>query len=223
MSLPPPVNSLLPPAITAVTAAMSPLIDKQKAEQQKMEQTEKQRQTLKHEKRINIIGINSDNKNNNNKTKNNKNKKRKLNKPKIKFSDSYIYDGVCPFDKMRFSEERDFKQHHTKCHMDTKYECPLCKTSSASWHNYAYHIQKQEHNGTCPPPWICKLELPPLLNINKKAHSTINKQQQQKPETSKEENKDKKLCKKRFGSKYQLQSHIKSEHTNVILIDPVKF
>eukprot|EP01084_Bolivina_argentea_P211178 359268_1 len=93
----------------------------------------------------------------------------------IKFSDGYQYDAVCPHDNLHFKSVQDWKNHHFNNHMDTKWKCPLCATVSASWYNYAYHVQIQEHNSTCPPPWICKLKVSPKLSKNKKAHSTINR------------------------------------------------
>ena len=130
----------------------------------------------------------------------------------IKFEDGYQYDAVCPHDNLHFSSVKDWKNHHIEKHMDTKWKCPICSTVSASWHNYSYHVQIQEHGRICPPPWICKLKLPSRPNQNKKAHSTINN-----ISTSSSDNH--KLCEKRFGSKYQLLRHIKSEHTNYRVIN----
>ena len=129
----------------------------------------------------------------------------------VKFEDVYQYDAVCPHDNLHFTSDAAWKQHHHDCHMDTKWKCPLCNTVSASWHNYSYHVQIQEH-GMCPPPWICKLRLPAVPTQNKKAHSTVNKD-------TKSTSKDSTICLKRFGSKYQLVRHIKSEHTNYHLLD----
>eukprot|EP01083_Nonionella_stella_P313607 1126526_1 len=134
----------------------------------------------------------------------------------IKFSDGYQYDAVCPHDNLHFKSVQDWKNHHFNNHMDTKWKCPLCATVSASWYNYAYHVQIQEHNSTCPPPWICKLKVSPKLSKNKKAHSTINRCT---PHMS--HSPERKLCEKRFGSKYQMLRHIKS-HTNYKIMDDDK-
>eukprot|EP01084_Bolivina_argentea_P021054 39096_1 len=127
----------------------------------------------------------------------------------IKFTDGYQYDAVCPHDNLHFSSEKDWKNHHIEKHMDTKWKCPLCDTISASWHNYSYHVQIQEHN--ISPPWICILKTPSIPNTNKKAHSTINNKKEHRNKLN--------LCEKRFGSKYQLLRHMKSEHTNYKVID----
>ena len=116
----------------------------------------------------------------------------------IKFINTYQYDAICPHDNKHFSSVKEWKQHHMDYHMNTKWKCPLCDTISASWHNYSYHVQIQQHNSICPPPWICKLKLPSITIKNKKAHSTINKNKKTHHYQSQS------LCYKRFGSKYQL-------------------
>lgn len=150
-----------------------------------------------------------------NDTDHNKSNKSKIEKEviPIEFEATYQYDAVCPHENKHFSSVKEWKAHHMECHMNTKWKCPLCDTISASWHNYSYHVQIQEHNGICPPPWICKLKLPSITIKNKKAHSTINK------DNNNHQHHPLKSCEKRFGSKYQLLRHIKSEHTNYELLN----
>lgn len=104
----------------------------------------------------------------------------------VEFSKCYEYDAVCPYDSLHFSSINEWRRHHLLCHYDQKWKCPLCGKNSQSWHNYTFHAQAAKHNDVCPPPWICKLD----------------------------RSVDAGTCSSRFGSKYQLQKHIKAVHQN---------
>ena len=110
----------------------------------------------------------------------------------IELKDCHDYQVICPHDSLQFDSPEEWKSHHLKDHMDTKWKCPFCGTQSSSWYNYTYHVQAAKHKSECPPPWICTLK-----SCGK--HDALNGER---------------CCGARFGSKYQLIRHIRTKHRN---------